>query len=212
MLKGLMTAGLAMALVAYAVPASATTITFETDTAGAKADGFVSNDSPLVAFSDTVGAELDLNNYGAQGSGTLSLAVNSDGDGGGLLMIFAAGATALQLDFGNDDPAWTAAGDLAVLTLFVGAVQVGQTTVVMNRDDIMNQTIGLSGIFFDRATFFYTDENLVPFTGPGATGNIGLIEIVDNIQFTAVPEPATLLLLGSGLGLAAARRRMKKRA
>jgi MYXO-CTERM domain-containing protein len=62
----------------------------------------------------------------------------------------------------------------------------------MNRDDIMNQTIAISGPVFDRATFFYN------------VSTNGLIEIVDNIQFTsfsAVPTPGAMLLGSIGAGL-----------
>jgi hypothetical protein len=63
----------------------------------------------------------------------------------------------------------------------------------MNRDDIMNQSISISGLMFDRATFFYD-----------VTGVAGLIEIVDNIQFTpggVIPAPGALVLGSLGAGL-----------
>ena len=100
--------------------------------------------------------------------------------------------SSLSLEFGNDDSGWSLPGDEAILTAFLGDTQVGQATVVMNRDDIMNQSIGIGGITFDRATFLYDTDQ-------------GLIEIVDNIEFSAGrrgdPAPGAILLgtLGSGL-------------
>jgi hypothetical protein len=114
-------------------------INFENDPTGAKPNGWQSADSSLVTFTDSLGADLQLANYGSQGSGK-SLAINGD-DPSMLIMNFSVLVNSLSLDFGNDDPGWSNAGDKAVLTLFNGATQVGQVSVVMNRNDIMDQTI-----------------------------------------------------------------------
>jgi hypothetical protein len=85
-------------------------------------------------------------------------------------------ACAISVDFGNDDPAFSNPGDEAVLTVFDGATQVGQVSVVMNRNDTMDQTISISllgsGVFFDRATLLYD------------VTTVGLIEMLDNIVIT----------------------------
>ena len=170
---------------------AAVVIDFESDPSGAVPNGWMSADSALVAFSDSSGANLQVGNWGAQTNNTKGLGVWAD-DPSYLIMDFSTLVDSLQLDFGNDDPGFSIAGDQAVLTVFLGASQVGQTAVVMNRDDIMNQTIAISGPVFDRATFFYN------------VSTNGLIEIVDNIQFTpfsAVPAPGAILLGGIGTGL-----------
>jgi hypothetical protein len=183
-----MSAVFALVLINTATVTAAVTIDFENDIAGAKPNGWVSNDSPLVSFSDSMGANLDLEDYGHQSHGK-GLGVYSD-DPSYLIMDFSMIATSLALEFGNDDPGWSNPGDQAILTAFLGGTQVGQTSVVMNRDDIMNQSISISGLTFDRATFFYN-----------VTMQPGLIEVVDNIQFDVIPAPGAILLGGIGVGL-----------
>jgi hypothetical protein len=172
-------------------------ITFELDALGPVPNGFMSVDSSHVSFTDTVGAGLQVANA-FETNNTNGLAVFDDLDGSELEMIFDCLVTTLSLDFGNDDPGFTNPGDLAVLKTYVGATQVGLSTVVLNRDDMMNQTITSLGLPFNRAIFAYTDPAGVPMTGGGGA-NVGLIEAVDNIEFTCVPEPATLWLLTFGL-------------
>ncbi|MES2755206.1 MAG: PEPxxWA-CTERM sorting domain-containing protein [Pseudomonadota bacterium] len=165
-----------------------TVVNFETETAGAKPNGYSTGG---IIFNDTMGANLSVGNFGGQGIGTRSLAIGSD-DASGLEMLFGGTSSNLSLIFGNDDPCCSAAGDLALLRIFTGTTQVGQTSVLLNRDDLANQTIGISGVNFNRATFVYTNAAFNP---------IGLLEIVDNITYTpAVPEPATwgLMILGFG--------------
>ena len=172
--------------------ANADMIDFESDTDGLKPNGWASADSALVTFSDSMGEDLRLQDWWHQSHGK-GLATYWD-DESYLIMDFGVlPATDLQLEFGNDDPVATNPGDLAVLTAFLGGTQVGQTTVVMNRDDIMNQTIGISGVVFDRATFFY-DVTRIGWTG--------MIEIVDNIEFNVVPIPGAVLLGILGLSVA----------
>src|SRR4051812_27885341 len=80
----------------------ATTITFTTDTTGAKPNGFVSSGSALASFTDTLGANLDVRNFFAQSDGN-ALAVNGD-DASQLRIDFTTYMGSLQIDFGNDDP------------------------------------------------------------------------------------------------------------
>ncbi len=164
--------------------ASLEMINFESDSTGFVPNGFVSNDSSLVSFTDSMGAELEISNFGNQSDGN-ALAVRGD-DSSFLIMDFTTLVESLSLDFGNDDPGFSNAGDNAVLTLFNGATQVGQVSVEMNRNDLMDQTISFSGAQFDRAEFLYD-----------VTTN-GLIEIVDNIQFETatalVPEPGSVVI------------------
>lgn len=169
---------------------AAVVINFESDSTGAVPNGWMSADSALVAFSDSSGANLQVGNW-PEGNNTNALGVFPD-DPSYLIMDFSTLVDSVQLDFGNDDPLFSNPGDQAVLTVFLGGSQVGQTAVAMNRDDLMNQTIAVSGVVFDRATFFYN------------VTTAGLIEVVDNIQFTpfnAVPAPGAMLLGSIGAGL-----------
>ncbi len=183
------------------VHASIHTIDFESDTIGEKSNGFVSNDSALVAFSDSLTPPdgLRIEDFGFQSDGQ-GLGVFGD-DESELILDFAVTVDALSLEFGNDDPFFSNEGDRAVLTVFDGAVQVGQTSVVLNRNDILDQSISFSGVQFNRATFLYD------------VSTDGLIEIVDNIQFNtvdAVPEPTALLIWSGFAAVLVTGRRRKK--
>ncbi|MEO5741300.1 MAG: PEP-CTERM sorting domain-containing protein, partial [Vicinamibacterales bacterium] len=83
-------------------------------------------------------------------------------------------------------------------------------TVVLNRNDLMDQTIVFSGAAFDNALFWFG----TPGGSPVTTGRFnGLVEVVDNVTFDAaavpvpVPEPGTLALLGLALVGSTLRRR-----
>jgi len=168
------------------------TIDFESDTAGSKGSPFVSVDSALLTFSDT---NLSVGNYGAQSIGK---GLATFGSNLGLTMTFATIVDSLSMAFGNDDPGF--AEDRAVLTAFLGATQVGQSTIIYNKNDAADQTISFTGANFDSAHLIYLDSNLNAVSA--------LAEVVDNVQFNTVPEPGTLALLGIGLfGMGIARRK-----
>jgi hypothetical protein len=85
----------------------------------------------------------------------------------------------------------TKAGDTAILRVFFDDEFVEEVFVPLNRDGIINQQISFSGATFNRATFTFS------------TG--GVVKTVDNIEFTQVPEPTTVALLGIGIAGVVAR-------
>lgn len=196
-----------------AAAATFVTIDFEQDAAGAKAEGFTSADYAGLEFYTDLGVGLETGDFGVQSDGQGLLARN-DTNGNFIVGKFTDGPHSfLSMDFGNDDPFFTIPGQRAVLTVYLGAALVGQTFVVMNRNDVMDQTIGFNFGPFDNFTFAFTDASGSPFTGGPGT-NVGLIEVIDNITFdvaqTAVPEPATwgMMILGfAGMGSILRRRR-----
>lgn len=195
----LKTATLAVGLSLGAVSAQAGFIDFETDSIGAKANGFTSASDLGVHFTDTIGAELQVHTHQALGSKNL-LAFGDDASR--IQIDFDSAINWLELYFGNDDSCCSAVGDRAWLELFNGATSAGLFSVVMNRNDLTDQSIVGAAASFDRALFWYGDSVGTP---------INLIEAIDNLSFTnaaVVPEPASLALFGIGLaGLVAMRRR-----
>jgi Ca2+-binding RTX toxin-like protein len=148
-------------------------IDFEQDTLGFKANGFTSADSPFVHFSDTNGAQLEIADLGAQGEGARTLLARTDFDNSALRMVLDRPSTRVSFRFGNDDPNFTEPGDEAVLTAFRGTTQVGQSRVVINRNDAMDQTITFAnGPVFNRLVFKMDVDPTV-----------GLIEVIDHLVF-----------------------------
>ena len=180
-------------------PAIAGFIDFEGDALGAKANGFTSVSAAGVHFTDTIGTGLQVHTHQAIGARNL-LAFGDDASR--ILINFDAASSSLSMFFGNDDACCSAAGDLAWLELFDGATSVGLVSVVMNRNDLTDQSISASAPSFNSAVFWYGNAAGVP---------INLIEAIDNIEFSAanaIPEPSQLALIAVALaGLGWARRR-----
>lgn len=148
-------------------------------------NGFTSSDSSQIHFSDTAGSELIV----LEADGSHALAVLFDDDSA-LLMEFDFVASALSLDFGNT--ALANFNDTAVLTVYLGGVEVGSSVLALNQTNAIDQTISFDGATFDSAIFKYNVAG-------------GLAEVVDNIYVTpAVPEPHAGLVFGMGALMVAA--------
>jgi len=179
------------ALLSASGSGAAILINFESDTALINLlNNFESNDSSEVHFSDTDGLGLIV----LEAGGNKALGVLPDDDSG-LLMEFDFVASALSIDIGNTSLANF--GDTAVLTVFSGGIEVGNTVLALNLTDAIDQTISYSGGAFDSAILRYEVAG-------------GLTELVDNIRVTAatavraVPEPSSVALFGIGAVLVGA--------
>jgi hypothetical protein len=189
----------AAASCAIASPVSASTTIDFTGLTGTYGSGLSTGG---VDFTTDLGTGLEVGNFGVQTDGE-GLVARTDTDGNFIIGTMSFTADSMSLDFGNDDPFFSDAGDLAVLKLYLGATLVDTILMALTPDDIMNQTIFFSGSSFDSFSFAYTDAVGSPFTG-GGDKLVGMNEVIDNIVFqnvtTAVPEPATWAMMLMGFG------------
>jgi len=159
-------------------------VDFDSDPATPVGNGFTSNDSNLIQFSDSVSTELLLVQYEFLNNG---LAVLSDTDNSRLRMDLSFVAKELSLDFGND-ASTLPVGSQAVLRVFLEGAFVDETMLALNRNGLVDQTISIDGVAFDSATFHFD----VP---PSA----GFTELVDNVVVTPIPEPSAAFLFAVGV-------------
>lgn len=171
---GVLATLLLSAMPATALPAGqkAPRIDFERDTPGAKPNGFASLDSSIAHFSNPAAALL-VGNFDPQSDG---IGIASLDPGSGAVVIrFDVPVTRVIVPFGNDDPALTQDGDRARLNAFKGQTLVDSGSVVMNRDDVLNQAVAVTGKSFNRVEFLFVRSG-------AAVPNLG--EVVDNIAMT----------------------------
>jgi hypothetical protein len=173
---------IAMLFVGFTASA-AIMVDFENDLAPVNVpNGFMSSDSSLIHFSDTIGSDLIV--LEVDGSHALSTFFDDDS---ALLMEFDFVASALSLEIGN--ALLANFGDTAVLTVLLGGVVVDSAAVVLNGTNAIDQTISYAGSPFDSAILKYNVAG-------------GLTEVVDNIEVTqaapTIPEPGAGYLFGMG--------------
>ena len=183
----------------------ADTITFEADAPGLRPSGFQSVQSSLVTISDSLGEDILLDNFSPQSIGN-GIALTSFATSA-FVLDFSVNVNFLSLDFGNDDACCMESGATAVLEVFLNGTLVGTSEVPVNLNDLMDQTIvfSMDGVVFNRAIFRFQQS----------VGTPGATEIIDNINFTPasepIPEPTSILLLGTGVATIAIRVRAKRR-
>jgi Ca2+-binding RTX toxin-like protein len=168
-------------------------INFSADTAGPVANGFTSSGIPQVSFYDTIGADLAIYNSSTGETHGNAIIVQPD-DASALEIRISKPTTGISMAFGNDDPSFADTTDKAQLTLFRGSTQVARTSVHVNANDLMDQTISESdGPLFNRAVFQYVTSSGAP---------LNLIEAVDNIHIkplcTIAGTEASNILQGTG--------------
>lgn len=156
---------------ALGTPVADTVITFESETGGAKPNGYTVAGAPKVHFQDTNGTGLFVGAFGTQGEGNRSLLVSSDFDDSGVRILLDQPTNRISMRLGNDDPFYTEPGDEAVLTVYRGTKRVGETRLTLNRNDVMDQTISYDhGALFNRVVIKY---DVVP--------SKGVSEVIDRI-------------------------------
>lgn len=159
-------------------------VDFDSDPLGNVGNGFQSVDSNMISFSDTSGAHLLIGNDPFVTGGSNALASFFAGDDGGIRIDFAFTASALSLDFGNDDPGVLQVGDLFQLVAYRGTDEVALLQVVPNANVLVDQTLSFdAGVRFDAVE--------LRFTGAGT-------ELIDNLLVTVIPEPSAAALFGIG--------------
>lgn len=190
----LFAASILVSSVGFAQSAQAVVVDFNGESTGSKSNGYTVGG---ITFTDTVGSGLTVDSY-AESQFSNALAVFGD-DVSQLRMVFGGAATDLSFSFGNDEVCvpgnCTFNADRAILELYISGTQVASTFVLFNQNNINDQTIGINGVNFDEALFYYGSPN-------GGPGN--LIEVIDNISYqigAAVPEPSAWALMILGFGL-----------
>jgi len=132
----------------------------------------------------------DPGNWGLAGTNGSTFA-GFNGDSYGLSMFFAPGITAFSLDASRSNG--SGAGDSVTVQAWAGATL------------LQSQTIALGAI---------NTWSAFSLGGPNAANEIRIFGSgqgfhpfgIDNIRFTTVPEPTTMLLLGAGIAALGARR------
>jgi hypothetical protein len=161
-------------------------VTFDLDAPGAYINGFQSVESSNVTFSTENGNVVKVfEGTGINAGETDGLGLGGDGkfEPNAITLDFTCPVDFLTLDFGNDDskplpgPDLVPGVDFAVLSGFLGGDPVGMTIVVVNGNNLLDQSITLEGVVFDQAIFEYAkaDGNLTNITS--------LTEVIDNVEF-----------------------------
>ncbi len=148
-------------------------IDFESDNSGVVPNGFQSNDSPIVAFTDTEGANLQITDFSTNKSDGQGLVIFNDDDSS-LRMDFDAQVSTLTLEYGNDDPSRDPV--FATLRGYNNGTLTRTVTSPTLSDNAINESVSIAGSF-DAIEFQYTNMD-------GSPIDSGLTEIADNIRFS----------------------------
>ena len=176
-MKNLAITSAILALAGSAVSAQTSAfIDFDTDPPGTVPNGFVSDDSPLVSFSDIGAGQLLIGDFGFQSDGP-SLVNFAETP---VRLSFARPVTNIAMLMGDDDSAFLDGVD--VFTKIVGfrdGNAVAQRIIMNNGDDAINDGPTIAGIF---------DAIEVEFTNAAGVPHGALPEIIDSISFAVADE------------------------